>query len=310
MATGTTHHAVSRFTSIPSDRARPSNAPLTLDRYLCGMSDSRLAAVTVVLYESQDPINIGGVVRSMKNMGVHDLRLVRPCPYDPNRIEQVAHDTRDLVAGIRHFDTVDDALADCIYVVGFSGRRQATRWARHTPRTAAAAMLERAAEGRVAIMFGREDHGLPNDALDRCHAVCTIPTTDHFSLNVAQACLLALYELHIQAGDVTRQLERPRHATGAPKKEEYERTFADMRAALDAIAYFGTRNEELVMRAFRSIVFRAEPDARELLLLRTASIEVLRTIERETRLAVKRALADRDAADEAVNAERDSEVNA
>ncbi|MCA0376514.1 MAG: RNA methyltransferase [Gemmatimonadetes bacterium] len=256
------------------------------------MSESRLAAVTVVLYESQDPINIGGVVRSMKNMGVHDLRLVRPCPYDPNRIEQVAHDSRDLVAGIRHFETVDEALADCVYVVGFSGRRQATRWARHTPRTAAEAMLERAAEGRVAIMFGREDHGLPNDALDRCHAVCTIPTTDHFSLNVAQACLLALYELHLLAGDATRRLDGPRHAKGAPSMEEYERTFADLRNALEAIAYFKTRNEELIMRAFRSLVFRAEPDARELLLMRTASIEVLRTIERESRLAVQRALAE------------------
>jgi tRNA/rRNA methyltransferase/tRNA (cytidine32/uridine32-2'-O)-methyltransferase len=46
----------------------------------------------------------------------------------------------------------------------------------------------------------------------------------------------------------------------------------------------------------RALMFRAEPDSRELLLVRTASIEVLRTIERESRLAVARALAARDAA--------------
>lgn len=256
------------------------------------MAESILDAVTVVLYESQDPINIGAVVRAMKNMGVYDLRLIRPCHYDPNRIEQIAHDTRDLVERIRHFDTIDEALADCVYVVGFSGRRQAARWARHTPRTAAAAMLERAPEGKVAVMFGREDHGLPNEALDRSHAICTIPTTEHFSLNVAQACLLALYELHIQAGDATKRIPPPRHAAGAPTKEMMEQTFADMRNALEAIAYFKTRNEELIMRTMRSLVFRANPDSRELLMLRTASIEVLRTIERETRLAVERALAD------------------
>lgn len=256
------------------------------------MAESILDAVTVVLYESQDPINIGAVVRAMKNMGVYDLRLIRPCHYDPNRIEQIAHDTRDLVERIRHFDTIDEALADCVYVVGFSGRRQAARWARHTPRTAAETLLQRAPEGRVAIMFGREDHGLPNEALDRSHAICTIPTTEHFSLNVAQACLLALYELHIQAGDATKRIPAPRHATGAPTKEAMEQTFADMRNALEAIAYFKTRNEELIMRAMRSLVFRANPDGRELLMLRTASIEVLRTIERESRLAVERALAD------------------
>jgi tRNA/rRNA methyltransferase/tRNA (cytidine32/uridine32-2'-O)-methyltransferase len=141
-------------------------------------------------------------------------------------------------------------------------------------------------------MFGREDHGLPNEAIDRCHAVATIPTTEHFSLNVAQACLLALYELHLLAGDSTRRLQKPRHDKGAPTQEMFERTFGDMRNALDAIAYFKTRNEELIMRVLRSLVFRAQPDQRELLILRTASIEVLRTIERESRLAVERALAE------------------
>ena len=57
------------------------------------------------------------------------------------------------------------------------------------------------------------------------------------------------------------------------------------------------------MRSMRALMFRAEPDARELLLVRTASIEVLRTVERESRLAVERALANRDVAREA--AERD-----
>lgn len=254
------------------------------------MAESILDNIAVVLYESQDSINIGGVVRSMKNMGVSDLRLIRPCAYDPNRIEQVAHDTRDIVERIRHFDTIDGALDDCVYVVGFSGRRQAARWARHTPRSAAVDLLEHAQVGKVAIMLGREDHGLPNEALDRAHAICTIPTTEHFSLNVAQACLLGLYELHLLAGDATKKLPAPRHAAGAPDKSQLERTFADMEAALNAIAYFKTRNEELIMRAFRSLVFRAGPDARELLMLRTASIEVLRTIEREVRLSVTAAL--------------------
>ncbi len=254
------------------------------------MPDSVLTAVTVVLYESQDPINIGAVIRAMKNMGAVDLRLIRPCPYDVNRLEQIAHDTRDLVQRIRHFDTIDEALADCVRVIAFSGRRRAAKWQRHTPRTAAADLLSYATEGRVAIMFGREDHGLPNDALDRAHAVATIPTTEHFSLNVAQACLLALYELHVQAGDATKRIAAPKRAAAPPTMSELELTFTDVESALAALAYFKTRNSEHIMRAVRSLVYRAAPDARELLLVRTAGIEVLRTIERETRLAVERAL--------------------
>lgn len=59
--------------------------------------------------------------------------------------------------------------------------------------------------------------------------------------------------------------------------------FADTEAALDAIAFFRTRNPELVMRSIRSLAFRAKPDEREVTLLRAVAIEVLRTIDRITR---------------------------
>ena len=257
------------------------------------MNESILSAVTVVLYESQDPINIGAVVRAMKNMGVYDLRLVRPCQYDVNRLEQVAHDTRDIVERIEHFDTIDAALADCVHVIAYSGRRRAARWPRHTPRTAAEALLAEAVQGRVAIVFGREDHGVPNDVLDRAQAIATIPTTEHFSLNVAQACLVALYELHLLAGDATRRIAGPKRAAPPPTSADFEQTFTDSQEALSAIAFFRTRNEEHVMRTLRSLVYRATPDHRELMLLRAASIEVLRTLEREKKRAVAEALAAR-----------------
>jgi TrmH family RNA methyltransferase len=247
------------------------------------MTESRLAAVKVVLYETQDPVNLGGVIRAMKNMGVLDLRLVRPVKYDETRLQQIAHDTRDIVARIQHFETVDDALADCVKVFAFSGRRRASRWPMHTPRSMVDDVFEAIEDGPVALMFGREDHGLPSDAIDRAHAVVTIPTTEHFSLNIAQAALVGMYELHVAAGDVTRRLGKPRKATAPPTSAESERTFADVESALRALAYFKTRNAELIMRSIRSLVFRAAPDARELTMLRTASIEVLRTIEREKR---------------------------
>lgn len=255
------------------------------------MSESLLSAVTVVLYEPQDPINIGAVVRAMKNMGVSDLRLVRPCKYDFTRIEQIAHDTRDIAEKIRHFDDLESAIADCIRVVAFSARRRAAKVDRLTPRTMAAELIELAPEGRVAILFGREDHGLPNEAVDLAHSVASIPTTDHKSLNLAQAVLLALYELHLAADDATIKQKAPRHAERQPTSDEMEKTFRDANEALSAIAFYRTRNPELIMRSIRSLVFRAKPDVRELLMLRTAAIEVLRTIEREKKLAVAEALA-------------------
>ena len=50
------------------------------------MAESLLAAVVVVLYEPQNPVNIAATIRAMKNMGVATLRLVRPVEYDVVRL--------------------------------------------------------------------------------------------------------------------------------------------------------------------------------------------------------------------------------
>jgi TrmH family RNA methyltransferase len=244
------------------------------------MAESILSRAHVVLYEPQLPVNIAATVRAMKNMGVSSLRLVRPCEYDANLIEVVAHDTRDVVERIQHFDDLDSALADCVRVAGFAGKRRAAKWKLVDPRAAAQELLGYMDSGPVALLFGREDHGLPNEALDRAHLTVTIPTTEHSSLNLAQAVLVGLYELHTQAGDATRRLPRPRKHAAPPTAEAYERTYADCHRALEAINFFRTRNPELVMRSVRSLLYRAEPDGRELDLVRCVSLEILRTIER------------------------------
>lgn len=244
---------------------------------------TRLSAIHVVLFEPQDPINIAAAARAMKNMGISSLRLVRPVAYDPYRLAGIAHDTSEILAGIRHFETLDEALTDCVRVAGYTARRRAAKRQVVTPEAAAADLLQFAGEGPVALLFGREDRGLPNEALDRAHVVVTIPTTGYSSLNLAQAVLLALYELHLASGDSTRKLAPPRKAVDAPTSEQYELLFADAARALGEIAFFKTRNDEHVMRSLRSIVFRAAPDGRELDLLRAMAIEVVRTIERVKR---------------------------
>jgi TrmH family RNA methyltransferase len=238
---------------------------------------SALDAIRVVLVEPQDPVNIAGVVRAMKNMGARQLRLVSPVAFAASRVERVAHDTTDIVAQIRHFESLDDAIADCVYVAAYSARRRAAKRSLAAPREAAPALL--AAGGPVALLFGREDHGLSNAALDRSHVVITIPTTDHASLNLSHAVLLALYELHL-AAHASRALAPPRKDAPAATAAQFELLFADAERALAALDFFRSRNAELVLRSLRSLTHRAAPDAREIDLLRSMAIEVLRTIDR------------------------------
>ena len=244
------------------------------------MNDSLLGRVAVVMWEPQDPVNIAATVRAMANMGVSDLRLVRPVAYEAVRLEGIAHGTRALIDAIKHFDTFDDAVGDCVSLMAFTARRRAAKWRVIDPRTAAAELLAAAVNGPVALVFGREDSGLPNEVLDRAHATVVIPTTNHSSMNLAQAALIGLYELHLAAGDATRALPPPRKDAPLPTEAQLEQFYADAQESLDAIEFFKTRQTEHIMRTVRSLTSRAAPDARELSLIRAMAFEIRRFMER------------------------------
>lgn len=244
------------------------------------MVESRLDAIRVVLFEVQDLVNVAAVVRAMKNMGLTDLRLVNAVPLDSWRIQGIAHDTGDVLSKAREQATLAEAIGDCVLVAAFTARHRAARWAVSTPREVAARLLDASVDGPVALLFGREDRGLPNEALDRAQVHVTIPTTAYASLNLSQAVMVALYELHLTAGDATRARKPPRKDAPPPDAAELERFHADAESALRAIDFFKTRYPEHVLRAVRSLVARADPNARELSLLRAMAIEVVKNLER------------------------------
>src|SRR5689334_1592814 len=130
------------------------------------MSESRLGGIRIVLFETQNIVNVAAVLRAMKNMGLEDLRLVNAVPLDAWRIQGIAHDTGDLLAKTREHATLDEAISDCVLVAAFTARQRSARWDITTPREVAGRILDTAVEGPVALLYGREDRGLPNEALD------------------------------------------------------------------------------------------------------------------------------------------------
>src|SRR5215467_2611140 len=248
------------------------------------MPESLLASVVVVLFEPQNPINIAATVRAMKNMGLSRLRLVRPVEYDVIKLEGIAHGTMDVIERMERFESFDAAVADCVYVAGFTARRRSAKLRLIDPKAAAAEALTAAQDGPAALVFGREDSGLPNEILDRVHATVTIPTTDHASLNLAQAALIAFYELHLAAADATRTIAPPRKDTPPPPNEQFEKFFEDAQRSLTAIEFFKSRYPEHIMRTLRSLTYRAAPNARELSLMRAMAIEVTNFLNRTRKL--------------------------
>ena len=243
--------------------------------------------IVVVLHEPQDLVNIAHVVRGMKNFGVRDLRLVAPREYDAYRVEGIAHQTRDVLARVRVYDQLGAALADCIHVVGLTARGRTAKRNLQRPREAAAEILLLADLGPVALLFGREDKGLDNDALDRCHRVVTIPSEAAYpSLNLGHAAVVMLYELALALGAEAHAYKPPRRTAPPAEAAELERLFVDVEAALRAVDFFKHRSVEAVMRTVREVLHRAPLDQREAKLLRAMAIEVVKHGERLARTRV------------------------
>lgn len=233
--------------------------------------------IVVVLHEPQELANIAHVIRAMKNFGLADLRLVSPQEFDAYRIEGIAHRSADVLARVAHFDDLDAALADCVHVAGFSARERTAKRSGQRPRDAAAETLAREADGTVALLFGREDKGLSNAALDRCHRIVTVPSgPDYPSLNLGHAVAIALYELALARGAGERPFKAPRREALQATAAQLEALFADTEAALRAIGFFKAHVEVQVLRTLRDLVHRVPLDEREAKLLRAMAIKVAR----------------------------------
>lgn len=225
--------------------------------------------IVVVLWEPQDDINIGNTVRACKNFGITDIRLVRPAEADPARIAISAPKADDVISNLKHCADLEEAFEDCVYVIGTTARPRKQQRIFTEPRGAAVKAVEMAGDGKVAFLFGREDSGLPNTALDRCHSVVTIPTRpDYSSLNLGQAVLLNAWEVFRQASGIA--VEEPDVAVARGRSdyppatmETMEHMFDIIEVVLDKIGFFKTPSNEHIMRAVRSVLMRAGLDTRE-----------------------------------------------
>src|SRR5262249_61167900 len=90
------------------------------------------------------------------------------------------------------------AVAVCV-VVGGTRARTGGRFRRQTvgpPDEVAPRLIEAAAGGPVALVFGPEPTGLSNDEVMRCHYLINVPADPAYpALNLAQAVAVCTYEL-------------------------------------------------------------------------------------------------------------------
>ncbi len=228
----------------------------------------------VVLVSPQNDGNIGAVARAMGNFNFDDLCLVSPCPLTDEAYRRAKH-AGDILNHARIVRTFEEALQDCSIVVGTTGI--VTAGQKHFLRIplTPTQLAERVAdhEGRIALVFGREDLGLTQEELKRCDILVHIPSSQQYAvLNLSHAVAIILYELFL--------LDTKLYKASAASTEEKELLYKFFSNLLDAIDYPEFRKEKTEIM-FRRMMGRAVPTKWEFYTIMGVIGDAVKRIKRE-----------------------------
>ena len=222
-----------------------------------------LANIRIVLVRPRGSGNIGSIARAMKNLGARELAIVGPARTRSFWARAMAVHGRDILSEARVYETIRDAIADCALVVGTTCRSGLYRKHRQTPREVAPQIVSAARGGKVALIFGPEDHGLSNKDLEHCQLLIAIPTHPEYqSLNVAQAAVICLYETYLASLAPAEDSRIERAAA-----DQIERLFDRMKSSLLRIGFLDSENPEHMLLAFRRILGRAALEEKDVRIL-------------------------------------------
>ncbi len=238
------------------------------------------------LYEG----NVGFAARVMKNFGFTRLVLVDPCPLGDEANARASH-AQDVLKGAEYC-TIEDVFARSNIVIATTGEVSKSvctpmRMPFYSPKE----LRERIGDvdGRISILFGRENWGLSNDEVKRSDIICTIPTDANYPiLNLSHAVGIVCYEL--------ANLPRSRYALASPYEMGY--LYRHIDRFLDAVEHPKFKRENTIIM-IRRILGRVN--------LTTREASTLHGLLRRTEWHIDPALLDREKQSQIQKDESDNE---
>jgi tRNA/rRNA methyltransferase len=202
------------------------------------------------LYEG----NVGFAARVMKNFGFTRLVLVDPCQLGDEANARASH-AQDVLKGA-DYCTIEEVFARSNIVIATTGEvSKSVCTPMRMPFFSPKELRERIkdVEGRISILFGRENWGLNNEEVKRSDIICTIPTDANYPiLNLSHAVGIVCYEL--------TNLPRSRYALASPYEMGY--LYQHIDRFLDAVEHPKFKREN-TMIMIRRILGRVNLTTRE-----------------------------------------------
>ncbi len=153
--------------------------------------------ITPVLVEPKYQGNIGACARAAKNFGFEGIAIVKG-PKIGSEARRYSMHALDLLMKTERYASFDEMRSEFDYAVACTGIKAGhdENFVRLgcTPKELRQKLA--LVNGKIALVFGREDIGLTNEEIEKCDIAVTIPTSEKCpSMNLSHALAVVLYEL-------------------------------------------------------------------------------------------------------------------
>lgn len=215
--------------------------------------------IRIILVEPKGPFNIGSVVRVMKNMGLSELALINPAEYQNEDAYKASVGARDILDRALVFTTIEEAVKDTHLIVGTTRRSGKSRRIFCSIEELPEKIFPVLRDGRVSILFGREDNGLSKRETDLCSILVNIPASKSFpSLNLSHAVAVVGYKLFTDA-----MVCRVPYISDPVSNAEIEGLLDYLQSIFTDLGFFSKGTPDYVIPLFRKIFGRALMDGEE-----------------------------------------------
>ena len=168
----------------------------------------------------------------MANFDFTNLYLINPCELGDECYSRAMH-AQNIIDSAKIFNTFNEGVEGLDYLIATSSIESKSD-KKHLRN---AVLLENLSEkiyeldGKVGLVFGREDYGLYNEEIAKCDIMLKIPTSECYpSMNLSHSVAVVLYTLYINK----KKESKKKRTIGKIEKEKLFTFFSDL---LDEINY-------------------------------------------------------------------------
>lgn len=189
----------------------------------------------------------------MANFNFDNLYLINPCKLNDECYSRAMH-AQNIIDDAKIFNSFKDGIDNLDYLIATSSIESKSD-KKHLRN---AVLLENLSEkiyeidGKIGLVFGREDYGLYNEEIASCDIMLKIPTSEEYpSMNLSHSVAVVLYTLYIYK----KKESKKKRTIGKIEKEKLFNFFSDL---LDEINYPEHKKENTKIM-FKRMMGRAMP---------------------------------------------------